>query len=190
MSVPDVDKAKDVAVQHGAKVLYAPHDVPDRGREAVLADPQGAVFAVLASSAGDPPDALADRGEWIWSSLLTRDPDTDAAFYQTLLDYEVFDLPSGDTGAQHLLLASGDYARASANTLPSEKPGLHPNWLNYVRVDDAVAAAAKAVSLGGRVLVEPRLDRHGGKLAVVADPEGAPFGLLEWPESESKQVSK
>jgi hypothetical protein len=44
-----------------------------------------------------------------------------------------------------------------------------------------------ATQLGGRVLVEPRVDRHGGKVAVVADPFGAPFGLLEWPESESKE---
>jgi predicted enzyme related to lactoylglutathione lyase len=49
---------------------------------------------------------------------------------------------------------------------------------------------AKVVALGGRVLVEPRIDRHGGKVEVVADPSGAPFGLLEWPETESKEVPK
>jgi len=53
-----------------------------------------------------------------------------------------------------------------------------------------VKSTAKAVALGGRVLVEPRLDRHGGKLAVVADPMGAPFGLIEWPDTEGKEVSK
>jgi hypothetical protein len=46
------------------------------------------------------------------------------------------------------------------------------------------------VALGGRVLVEPCLDRQGGKLAVVADPQGAPFGLLEWVEGENKEVPK
>jgi hypothetical protein len=49
---------------------------------------------------------------------------------------------------------------------------------------------AKVVALGGRVLVEPRIDRHGGKVAVVADPFGAPFGLLEWTEDDSKEVTK
>jgi len=188
-AVGDVDVAKTTAVTNGAKVLFEPHTFPDRGREAVFADPQGAVFAVLASSSGDPPDVLATPGEWIWSSLITSDPDTDAAFYQALFDYDVFDLPA-DQGAQHLLLASDNYARASANTLPANKPNVHPHWLNYVRVDDAVAMSAKAVALGGRVLVEPRVDRHGGKIAVVADPQGAPFGLLEWPDTESKEVSQ
>jgi hypothetical protein len=186
-AVADVDAAAKIALQQGAKVLFEPHSFPDRGREAVFADPQGAVFAVLASSSGDPPDFLAEPGEWIWSSLITSDPDTDAAFYQALFDYDVFPLPAS-AGAEHLLLASQNYARASVNTLPANRPNVHPYWLNYVRVDDAVKMSAKVVALGGRVLVEPWVDRHGGKVAVVADPEGAPFGLLEWPDTESKEV--
>jgi hypothetical protein len=188
-AVGDVDAAKKVALQNGAKVLFEPHSIPDRGREAVFADPQGAVFAVLASSSGDPPDVLAAPGEWIWSSLITRDTDTAAAFYQTIFDYEVFELPA-DEGTRHLLLASDNYARASVNTLPANRPNAHPHWLNYVRVEDTVKMTAKVVALGGRVLVEPRIDRHGGKVAVVADPLGAPFGLLEWPDTESQEVSK
>ena len=189
-AVGDVDAAKKVALQNGAKVLFEPHNIPDRGREAVFADPQGAVFAVLASSSGDPSDVLATPGEWIWSSLITSDPDTDAAFYQTLFNYEVFELPASSVGVQHLLLASDNYARASVNTLPANRRNAHPHWLNYIRVEDTVKMTAKVVALGGRVLVEPRIDRHGGKVAVVADPLGAPFGLLEWPDTESKEVSK
>ena len=188
-AVGDVDAAKKIALQNGAKVLFEPHDIPGRGRVAVFADPQGAVFAVLASSSGDPPDVLAAPGESIWSSLLTSDPDTDAAFYQALFGYEVFELPSSD-GTRHLLFASENYARASANKLPANRPKAHPHWLNYVRVRDAAKMTEKVVALGGRVLVEPRIDRHGGKIAVVTDPMGAPFGLLEWPDTESKEVIK
>ncbi len=189
ISVRDVDAAMKTALQHGAKVLSEPHNIPDRGREAVLADPQGAIFAILDSSSGDPSDVLATPGEWIWSSLITSDPDTDAAFYQSLFGYEVFDLTNEDR-AQHLILGSENIARASANALPANKPNMHPHWLNYVRVEDVVKTAARVVALGGRMLVEPRLDRQGGKVAVVADPLGAPFGLLEWPDTERKEVSK
>ncbi|SPQ00597.1 putative hydroxylase [Candidatus Sulfobium mesophilum] len=188
-AVGDVDAAKKVAVENGAKVLFEPHSIPERGREAVFSDPQGAVFVVLASSSGDPPDVLAEPGEWIWSSLITNDPDAAAAFYQKLFDYEVFELPARD-GAKHLLLASDNYARASVNTLSADKPKAHPHWLSYIRVEDAVKMTEKVVALGGRVLVSPRIDRHGGKVAVVADPLGAPFGLLEWSDTESKEVPK
>jgi len=189
VAVRDVDAARATAVRHGAKVLLEPRDVPDRGREAVFADPQGAVFAVLASSSGDPADALAEPGEWIWSSLFTRDPDTDAGFYQTLLDYEVFDLPSSG-GDSHLMLASEDYARASANSLPATAVGAPAHWIDYVRVDDVAAMVDKAVALGAQVLVGTRLDRHGGHVAIVADPQGAVFGMLEWTSSDDRKVAK
>lgn len=189
IAVRDVDAAKRTALEHGAKVLFEPRTYPQRGRQAVFADPEGAVFAVLASSSGDPPDFLAAPGEWIWSSLLARDPDTDAAFYQALFGYDVFDLPSDD-GLEHVILSTDDYARASVNPLPSDSSRRHPHWLNFVRVVDAVGVAAKAVALGGRVLVEPRIDRHGGKVAVVADPTGAPFGLMEWSDTDSKEEPK
>lgn len=188
-AVRDVDAAEHAAQQQGAKVLYEPHSLPDRGREAVVADPQGAVFAMLASSSGDPPDLLADPGEWIWTSLITSDPDTDTAFYQTLFGYDVFELPA-EGGAQHLMLATDGYARASVNPLPANRPNVHPRWLNYVRVENTAASVAKAVALGGRVLVAPRLEPDGGTVALVADPLGAPFGLLEWPETESKEAPK
>ncbi|PRC90818.1 VOC family protein [Solimicrobium silvestre] len=189
IAVSDVDAAKRMAVEHGAKVLFEPHNIPNRGREAVFADPQGAVFAILASSSGDPADVIAAPGEWIWSSLITVDPGADAAFYQTLFNYEVFDLPAAQ-GFQHLMLASDDYARASINSLPADKAITPPHWLNYVRVDDTVKMAAKVVALGGKILVAPRIDRHGGKVAVVADTSGAPFGLIEWPNTERKEVMK
>jgi len=49
---------------------------------------------------------------------------------------------------------------------------------------------AKVTALGGHVLVEPRMDRHGGKVAIVSDPAGAPFGLLEWSGTDMKEVTK
>ena len=188
ISVADLDGAVRVALENGAKTLFGPRDLPNRGKESVLSDPQGAVFALLTSSSGDPSDILAAYGEWIWSSLLVPDPDKDAAFYQKLADYEVFELPSSPSGSEHFLLASGNYARASVNTSPpGGKTG--PLWINFVRVEKADQMAARAVTLGGRVLVAPRPDRHGGKLAVVADPQGAALGLMEWTE-EGEEVVK
>jgi predicted enzyme related to lactoylglutathione lyase len=189
LSVSDVDAARRTALGHGAKSVSDPKTYAGRGRQAVLSDPEGAVFAVLASASGDPPDYLAEPGEWIWSALLARDAGRSAAFYQTLFGYDVFEGPSDD-GAEHLVLSSDDYARASVNTLPGGSARRHPHWLNFIRVDDATEAADKAVALGGRILVEPHEDRHGGKSAVIADPAGAPIGLMEWSASQSKVEPK
>src|SRR5579863_5522081 len=117
IAVRDVDAAKRAAVGHGAKVVSDAKSYPARGRQAVLADPEGAVFAILASSSGDAPDLLAVPGEWIWSSLLSQDAGTEAAFYQQVFTYDVFDLASED-GLEHVILSSDDFARASVNTFP------------------------------------------------------------------------
>ena len=188
IAVRDVDAAERIALGSGAKMMSKAKTYAGRGRQAVFADPDGAVFAVLASSHGDTADVLATPGEWIWSSLLAEDPEREATFYQSVFGYDLFDLPRDD-GASHVILSSDDYARASVNPLPS---GGHrrPHWIDFIRVLSADDAAAKAVSLGGKVLVPPYSDRHGDKVAVVADPAGAPLGVMEWSESESKAEPK
>ncbi len=189
IATSDADGTARLAVSKGARMLFPPRTIPRLGREAVLADPQGAIFAILASSSGDPPDLLPDDGDWIWSSLITHDPEADAAFYKTVFGYELYDLAaSGER--EHLILASGSYARASANPYPADRPNAHPRWLNYVRVDDVSAATAKVAALGGRVLAPPRVDRDGDMVALVADPMGAPFGLLAWPGEQSAGSAK
>jgi uncharacterized protein len=193
LAVRDVDAAQDAAVAHGGKVLAKAHAYEHRGRQAVLSDPDGAVFAVLAAEGGDPPDYLPAPGEWIWSSVLVADTSKETDFYKGLFGYEVYDLGS-DGGspedAQHYILSSDNYARAGLNAQPSDSRRRHPHWLNFVRVADAGDASKKAVELGGRVLVEPRVDRHGGHLAVLADPSGAPFGVMEWSDTDSKEEPK
>ena len=186
LAVSDADAAVRSALDHGARQIRAPRTFAGRGRQAVLADPQGAVFALLASSTGDLPDYLPSEGAWIWCTLLATDPDADAAFYQTFLGYEVYALPAQD-GMEHLLLASDDSARASVNTLPALFTNRHPHWLNFIRVADAGAATVAAVRLGGRILVETHADRHGGLVAVIADPQGAALGLMEWNGAEDVQ---
>jgi predicted enzyme related to lactoylglutathione lyase len=189
LAAHDVDSAKSAVIAHAGKVVREPVTYKLRGRQAVFSDPHGAVFAVLASRSGDGPDFLAAPGTWIWSSLLTSDADAAAAFYQAVLGYDVFDLESED-GRQHVILSSDNYARAGVNALPIDSVRRYPHWLNFVRVLDSEDAASKAVALGGSVLVRPHVDRHGGKLAVIADPTGAPFGIMEWADADSKDESK
>jgi uncharacterized protein len=188
IAVTDVEAAKRVALAHNAKVLADTASYAHRGRQAVLSDPEGAAFAILASSSGDAPDYLAAPGDWIWSSLHAKDAGAEAAFYQEVFGYDVYDATAED-GAEHVILSSDDYARASANAFP-DAGHRHAHWLNFVRVDDAGAAVTKALTLGGKVLVEPHADRHGGMVAVIADPAGAPVGLMEWTDTDTKVEPK
>ena len=181
ISTADLAKTAALATQNGARLLLTPRPLATLGQEAILADPQGAVFGILQSDSGDPPDFLVPSGDWIWSSLIATDPIAAAAFYRTVFGYDVFDLPEAQD-ARHLILASENYSRASVNPIPPAWTAATPRWLNFIRVDDATATSARVTALGGRVVQPPRVDRQGGKIAVMADPAGALFGLMEWPE--------
>jgi hypothetical protein len=80
------------------------------------------------------------------------------------------------------------YARAGIHTLP-DNMHRHAHWLEFVRVGDLSAAIANATRLGGKILVDPRTDRQGGQIAVVADPGGAPIGLMEWADTDASDAS-
>ncbi len=189
ISVSNVQATARAATQNGAKLLYGPRSFPDLGRAAVLRDPQGAVFAVLSSFSGDPADIEAVDGGWIWSSLITSDPQSDAAFYRAVFGYDIYDMSqSGE--AKHIILASDSYARASVNPFPASQPGGPPRWLNYIRVEDVAAAAGKVPSLGGRILLPPKVDRDGDMIAIAADPEGAVFGMLQLSNEKSAGEAK
>jgi predicted enzyme related to lactoylglutathione lyase len=188
LSVSNVQESAQRVLEHGGKELKPSRAYRLRGKQAVYADPQGAVFAVLNSHNGDPPDVLAAPGEWIWGAVMTRDPDSDAAFYQDVFGYEVFELPS-DARGEHLLLASENYARASVNPLP-QADDAQSHWIGFVRVSDVPRAAEAAKTFGGRVLVEPHPDRHGGTVALLADRAGAPIGVMDWTETSPPGAAK
>jgi predicted enzyme related to lactoylglutathione lyase len=181
ISVPSVAAAQRAVIEHGGKVVSAPAKFPKRGEQAVFTDPEGALFGVIKSSAGDPPDFLAEPGEWIWIQLLGRDARKAADFYRAIAGYQVAE----NTTANHLndyILTSKGYARATVRRIPGDDPQVRPSWLPYVRVTNAKEAVARAEQLGGRVLIAPKPELLNGRVAVVADPTGAAIGLLEWSE--------
>ncbi len=185
ISVPDVRKAERAVREAGGKVLAAPQKYPDRGEQAVFADPEGAVFGVIRSSSGDPQDFLPEPGDWIWVQLLSGDARKAGEFYQSVAGYEIVE--NTDTSRpDDFVLTSEAYARAAVMTIPPERSEVRPNWLPFVRVTRVSEAVAKAQALGGRVLITPNPKLLDGRLAVIADPTGAVIGILEWSPDQAK----
>ncbi len=125
----DVDAANKLALAHGAKALMVPTTYDGRGRQAVLQDPEGAVFAVMASATGAPPDRLVEPDRWIWSTVLVHDVHTDAGFYQATIGYALDTLPEKQ-GLPQVVMESGGYARATLNEIPHDGTALHARWIN------------------------------------------------------------
>jgi uncharacterized protein len=187
ISVTSVERAQRAVTKAGGRVLAAPRKLPERGEQAVFADPEGAMFGVIKSSSGDPQDFLAEPGDWIWIQLLSRDARKASEFYRAVGGYEVVENPASSRLSDYVLTSKG-YARATVRRIPSTDQQVQPDWLLFVRVKNAGESVAQAKQLGGRVLIEPKTDLLGGRVAVIADPTGAAIGLLEWSDDLLKRA--
>jgi predicted enzyme related to lactoylglutathione lyase len=182
----NVAEAVLAATDRGGRTLMARHSVARRGDFAILADPEGAPFGVMHSSSGDPPDFRAEIGEWIWISLFSRDAAEASKFYGSLFGYHVRE-PKSRPDVLELVLEASGHARAGIGQLSPESES-KPTWLGFVRVEDLGAALEKASAAGGEVLYAPQDDGLEGELAIIADPFGAPVGLLKWTFEEEAEA--
>jgi predicted enzyme related to lactoylglutathione lyase len=178
VSVPDVDAVAALLKAKGGKALREPFDAGKRVRVAVFTDPQKALVGVMRAFAGDPPDTPPLPGRFFWAEYMAQDAPAAKAFYSDVFGYEAKTIDAG-VKLDYWALGKGGKNRAGLYATPWKELG--SNWLPYVNVADAAAAAAKAKSLGGRVVLAPREDVRDGSLAIVVDPTGAALALQTFP---------
>ena len=121
-------------------------------------------------------------GKPIWYELMTPDPGKVAPFYRATLGWDIDGQPaSTPTGHPYWMIGRAHGGHAGGALLLTEQMlagGARPGWLPYFHVDDVAAAAGKATSLGGTVHLPPMEMEHG-TMAMLADPQGAPFYLMD-----------
>jgi hypothetical protein len=178
VSVPDVDAAAAGFKAGGGNVLKEPFDVAGLARAAVVTDPQKALLGLIRITRGDPPDTPPAAGRFFWMEHMARDAPSAMGFYRAVLGYDLLPIDAG-VEFSYFALARGGKNRAGLYATPWKE--LNSNWLPYILVADAGAAAAKAKALGGRVVLAPRADIRNGSLAIVVDPTGAALALQKFP---------
>jgi len=170
----DVDAVVASLEKAGGKVHRPPSDIPDIGRFAVVADPQGATFMLMSPSGPDQPPAPAGTpGHIGWHELYASDWKSAFDFYSGQFGWtkgEAMDM--GDMGTYQLL---GEGTGAMM-----DKPAAFPVpfWLFYFNVPAIDAAAASIAAQGGKVLMGPHQVPTGQWVLQGQDPQGAMFALL------------
>jgi predicted enzyme related to lactoylglutathione lyase len=176
IQVADVDATAAKCAQLGGKVYHAPSDIPTVGRFAVLADPQGAVFAVFAPRRTMEAHEPTRSGEFCWSELITSDSKAAFAFYSELLAWKADkEMDMGPLGT-YRTFGNGQGAHFGG-IMSSPKPGMPPMWLHYAETPDLDAAIERATAKGAKVMNGPVDVPSGGRIAQLMDPQGAPFAL-------------
>jgi predicted enzyme related to lactoylglutathione lyase len=177
ISVQDVDAMVARATERGARTYLDPMDVPTVGRIAVLADPQGAEFALFrAANAGHVSDEMK-LGDFSWHELAADDWKAAWEFYRALFGWEHADsFDMGPMGTYWMFRrAGGSRALGGMFNRPPEVPMAH--WLPYVHVKNADETAAAAGRHGGRVVSGPMEVPGGDRVAQILDPHGALFAV-------------
>lgn len=179
VGVDDVDAAVEKARAAGATVHIPPTDIPNVGRFAMLADPQGAVFYVMRGSGDERSDAFVATmkpGHACWNELSTSDQDAAIDFYSRQFGWTKGDaLPMGEMG-DYRFLHHGEPMIGAVMKQPTAE--LPPMWVYYFYVPD-IDRAAEAVKSGGGAVHYGPVEIPGGDFSITAgDPEGAIFGLV------------
>jgi predicted enzyme related to lactoylglutathione lyase len=172
--VTDVDETVLRAEGAGGKILAGPMDIPEIGRFAVIADPQGATLAAY-SSAGEPPQG---EGTFVWDELQTSDVDAAKRFYGEVFGWTSREMSMGDGPRYTIFQRAGEVDAAGATTLPEDMQA-PPHWLTYIATDDVDATVARAKELGANVWAEPFNVPTVGRMAIIQDPVGAAVALFK-----------
>ena len=180
ISSANVDNTVEQAKQLGGKVVHGPMDIPTVGRFAIMTDPQGAVFSVFTpKNTNDESANRSGKPLMSWHELHTTDYLKAFDFYSTLFGWQKTEaMDMGEMGGIYQMYGVGKESYGGMFNSSNANP---PNWLFYITVDDADAAAKRVTQNGGKVLNGPMDVPGGGRIAQCMDPQGAAFAVHSHP---------
>jgi predicted enzyme related to lactoylglutathione lyase len=179
--VDDADAAAAAIETAGGRVLMAPADIPTVGRFAMVADPTGAPFYLLAPLPREdapPPLPRMSPGNCGWHELHAGDGDAAFAFYADRFGWgEVSRMDMGAMGIYRLWGPPG--AEEAVGGMMTKLPQMPAaGWIFYFVVDSVDAAAVRIADAGGTVLMGPKIVPDGSWIVHGTDPQGAMFALV------------
>lgn len=179
LAADDVDDAVAKAQQAGGRVLAEPTDIPGSGRMAWVADPTGAAVGLWQDQGFAGSQRANEHGTNIWNELVTADLAQAAPFYEQTVGLRAQTDEMPDGAGSYSGFYVGD--KMIGGFMAPQAEGIPPHWNVYFNVDDADAITAKAQQLGATTVADP-FDVPGvGRLAVLQDPQGAMFNLMQNP---------
>lgn len=178
ISVTDADATVRAVQDNGGTMIAEPMEVSEYGRLALFTDPEGAFFGIWEPNEFPGAELVNEKGAIGWNELNTRDPEAAKRFYPAVFGWEPNDLEMEGGGTYTEWLVDGRQVGGMLDMrgrVPDEVP---PHWLVYFGSVDTDEAAAMIKKLGGEVLFGP-MDIEPGRFAVVRDPYGASFAVMQ-----------
>ena len=180
VGVDDVDAYAKQVKDKGGTIHRQPADIPSVGRFAIVADPQGVMFALFkGASQMRPPAEAGTPGHAGWHELHALDGEKAFNFYSGMFGWTKAEaMPMGDMGVYQLVAMGGAPAGAMMTKM-AQSP--QPFWLYYFNVPEITAAQARVKAGGGQVTNGPMQVPGGSWILQAVDPQGAMFALVAPP---------
>ena len=119
-------------------------------------------------------------GDFIWYELMTPDAEGSKAFYDAVVGWNIGEGVAEYNGYRMIGTADGAF---TGGVLPltdeMQQHGARPTWLGYLNVRDVDAKIAEIESAGGKTLMPATDIPNVGRIAMAADPSGAPFYIMK-----------
>lgn len=121
-------------------------------------------------------------GGFIWYELMTPDPEAAAEFYGAVIGWTIAAHSDPQAGGMDYRMIMRSDGKAAGGILGLSQDmidnGARSCWLGYIEVDDVDASVAAITADGGSVQM-PATDLPVGRIAMVTDPQGAPFYIMK-----------
>ncbi|MDQ1658937.1 MAG: uncharacterized protein QOD41_4020 [Cryptosporangiaceae bacterium] len=173
----DVDETAQRIRDHGGQIRTDPMDVLGAGRMCVAEDPSGAVFGVWEAGRLVGAEKVNEPGTLCWNEVSSPVNDD---FYPAVFGVKTEQIGDGVNFDYTVFLVDGRQVAGHLRT--GEDSDAPAQWMNYFAVDDCDKAAEKVAELGGSVDQGP-FDSPYGRIAVLSDPSGASFSIMQLAEN-------
>lgn len=179
VTVGSVDEAVERIQRAGGSIVAPAMDVMDAGRMAVATDTGQTFFSIWEPNRSIGAEIVNEPGTLVWNELTTRAVDESIAFYGEVFGWTTQRDPMPDGSEYVTWLLDGNPVAGMmpmvGDTWPAELPN---HWMVYFAVEDCDASAERCAQLGGEVPVPPT-DIPPGRFAVLSDPQGGTFSIME-----------
>ena len=133
----------------------------------------------------DAPSTVQDNapdptGAFIWYELMSPDPEGSKAFYDKVVGWNISDAEPEYNNYRMINREDGGFAGGVLPlTSEMQQHGARPAWLGYIYVPDVDQAIGKIEAAGGKALMPVMNIPEVGRIAMVSDPQGAPFYVMK-----------
>jgi len=152
-------------------------DVLDVGRMALVQDGPGAVVALWQPRGHAGAGIIGETSAICWNELATTDLSRAQAFYTGMFGWSAGTQTVGNP--RYITFTQDGVARGGMLAIDPSRGPVPPHWLVYFAVSDCDGQTALVQSLGGAVRVPPTDIPEVGRFAIVADPQGATFAVIQ-----------